>query len=111
MLIEELICQWDELTEKVIHFENVDLTRLQKLFRETHSVIEEYSKENLVPKKISELLLNMNDFSWWVGDLEETPLHKFYQPIISLTNALSRYFLTRVGDVEKIEKAIEEITE
>jgi hypothetical protein len=111
MVIDELVSQWCEMTEVVLHLENVDLGKLRKLFRETYVVVEEYSKEYLVPKNITELLLELNDFGWWVCDLEETPLHKFYQPIFSLTNALSGYFLTGVGDIEKIENAIEEITE
>lgn len=107
--IEELTCDWHAITEKVIELNELDLSVLQELFRETYSVLDRFSHEKLVPKKISKLLLEMNDFGWWVMDLDETPLHGFYQEILSLTTALSKYFLTRDCDIEDIEKAIDKI--
>ena len=53
----------------------------------------------------------MNDFGWWVSDLDETPLHEFYQEIINLVTALKKYFLTRDCDVEAIKDTIEKIAE
>ena len=53
----------------------------------------------------------MNDFGWWVSDLDETPLHKFYQEIINLVTALKKYFLTRDCDVEAIKSNIEKLAE
>ena len=81
------------------------------MFKESYDVIEEFSKEKLVPKEISDLLIEMNDFGWWVSDLDETPLHEFYQEIINLVTALKKYFLTRDCDVEAIKDTIEKIAE
>ena len=41
---------------------------MQKLFRKTYEVLDVYSKDELVPKSISKLLLEMNDFAWWISD-------------------------------------------
>ena len=109
--IEQLIYEWHTVTGEVIRFEKIDFSRLHKLFKESYDVIEEFSKEKLVPKEISDLLIEMNDFGWWVSDLDETPLHKFYQEIINLVTALKKYFLTRDCDVEAIKSNIEKLAE
>ena len=109
--IEELSCDWYTITGEVIGFEKIDFSRLHKLFKESYDVIEELSKEKLVPKEISDLLVEMNDFGWWVSDLDETPLHEFYQEIMNLVTALKQYFLTRDCDVEAIKNNIEKIAE
>ena len=109
--IEQLIYEWHTVTGEVIGFEKIDFKRIHKLFKESYDVIEEFSKEKLVPKEISDLLIEMNDFGWWVSDLDETPLHEFYQEIINLVTALKKYFLTRDCDVEAIKDTIEKIAE
>ena len=109
--IEALSYEWHTLTGEVIGFEKIDFKRLHKLFKESYDVIEELSKEKLVLKEVSDLLIEMNDFGWWVSDLDETPLHEFYQEIINLVTALKKYFLTRDCDVEAIKGTIEKIAE
>ncbi len=109
--IEELCYEWHIVTGEVIGFEKIDFKRLHKLFKESYNVIEGLSKEKLVPKEISGLLIEMNDFGWWVSDLDETPLHEFYQEIINLITALKKYLLTRDCDVETIKSNIEKIAE
>ena len=94
MEIKELIQEWHTITDEVIEFKNIDFSNLQKLFKETYNVLEEYSNEKLVPKEISKLLLEINDFGWWVSSLDETPLHEFYQELVSLISALNKYFFT-----------------
>ena len=109
--IYDLSYEWHTVTGEVIEFEKIDFKRLHKLFKESYNVIEEFSKEKLVPKEISKLLFEMNDFGWWVSDLDETPLHEFYQEIINLVTALKKYFLTRDCDVEALKKTIDNIAE
>lgn len=107
--IQKLSNGWRSATENVIRFEELDLADVRELFKETYSVLDEFSKENLVPKQISELLIEMNDFSWWVSDLADTPMYVFYEEIIKLVSALNRYFLTRDYDIRVIENTIEKI--
>lgn len=106
--IEKLIYEWDALTNEVIALNDIALTEVQRLFRETYNSLDIFSKEELVPKSFSKLLLEMNDFGWWVSDLDDTPIHHFYQKIISLVCELNKYFLTRDANIQKIEQLINE---
>ena len=106
--IEKLTHDWHSASWKVIEFENPGLAKIRKLSKEAYGFIEKYSTEKLVPKEITGLLLEMQDFAWWVSDLDETPLHYLYQEIVSLVFELKKYFLTRDANTEMIEKIINE---
>ena len=109
--IKELTNEWELATDKVIEFENPGYEKVRALFKETFEVLDTYEQDNLVPKEISSLLLEMNKFGWWVSSLEETALYGCYQQIVSLTFALNRYFLTGDFDFEIIKNTIENIGE
>ena len=107
--IEKLNYEWFVLTDEVIKFKKVDLIRLHKLFKDSYIVIDEYSKHDCVPKVFVDLFVEINNFSWWVSDLNETPLHEFYQEIISLVSVLQRYFMARDYDANVIKDTIDNI--
>ena len=107
--IEKLINEWDKVTDKVIEFENPGYEKVRALFKETFELLDKYGKDKLVPKEISGLLLDMNKFGWWVSDLEETPLHCYYQEIVSVVCDLNTYFLSPVSNSEEIIKNIDKI--
>lgn len=104
--MEELTHEWKTTTWQVIELKEVDVSKLQRLFSETYSVLCEFRNNSLVPKEISSLLLEMHDFSWWVSDLEETPLHRIYQTLVSLVADLTQFFLTNDYKTNAIEKLI-----
>ena len=93
----EMICilknQWDLVTEDVIQFKDIDIEKLRELLYTTCEILEKYSKDVLVPKEISALLLEMNGFVCWVGDLPETPLNPLYQQLSSAISAMNIGFL------------------
>lgn len=107
--IQEVTNDWRSANWKVIEFENPGFKEVRKLFLETYEIIEKYRDEKLVPKELSGLLLEMQEFSWWVSDLKETPLHCYYQEIVSVVCNLNTYFLTPVSNSEKILKNIDKI--
>ena len=106
--IEDLTCEWRAATWKVIEFVKIDLTEIGRLFKDTYNIIEIYSKEKLVPKEISGLLIEMYEFGSWVSDLDETPLHYLYQEIVSLVYKLNKYFLTSDANTKEIKQIINE---
>ena len=109
--IKALADEWNAAAWKVIEFENPGFQALRKLFEETLELVEEYNKNQLVPKEISGVLLEMHDFGWWVGDLVDTPLHSHYQEIVAVVNALNKHFLSGASASEDIKAAIEKIAE
>ena len=109
--IEKLSCEWHEITDKVIEFQEIDLLRLQELFQNSYDVMEAFRKDQLIPKEISKLFLEMNDFAWWVYDLDKTPLHEFYQGILTLISALNEHFFVCDYDVKAITETIAKISE
>ena len=109
-IIEKLAHDWRSITWKVIELEKVNLKVLQRLFRDTYDILDKLSTEKLVPKEICGLLLEMHEFSWWVTDLKDTPIHYLYQEIVSLVNNLNKCFLTRDADIIAIKKSIEKFS-
>lgn len=107
--IKELTHKWYLAKDPVFKFENGDLSELRALYRETIDILEEYREEELIPKQICALLLEMQDFGWWASSVEETPLGKYYEEIITLTYELGAYLQNRNYDINKIETAIENI--
>ena len=107
--IQEVADGWRNATWKVIEFQNPGFDVVRKLFEETYTIIEKYSNEPLIPKELSGLVIEMHDFRWWISDLEDTPLHSFYQGITHLVVSLNQYLLTNVVDVQDLKNTIEEI--
>ena len=107
--IQKVADEWNKVTWVVIEFKDPGVDKIGKLFQKTCEIIEEYHKENLVPKEISSMLLEMYDFGRWVCDLHETPLHNRYQEIVSLIFDLNNCFLTGNYDFENIKDSIEEL--
>ena len=108
-IIEKLAHDWRSITWKVIELEKVNLKVLQRLFRDTYDILDKLSTEKLVPKEICGLLLEMHEFSWWVTDLKDTPIHYLYQEIVSLVKDLNNYFLTRDADDILIQDLIQQL--
>ena len=106
--INDIARNWRSVTEKVIQFEKPDLDRLKSLFQETYELIEEYSRNGMVPKSICEVLIDLHEFGWWVGNLDDTPIHYLFEDIVTVMYGLEKYFLTRDADIEKIKRIINE---
>ena len=107
--INDIAEKWRLVTEKVIQFEKPDLNKLKSLFQETYELIEEYSRNGIVPKGICEVLLEMREFCWWIGDLDDTPIHYLFEDVATVVCDLEKYFFTRDADTDKIEMIINEI--
>lgn len=107
--INDLAEDWRSLTQEVIEFKSPDFKELHRVLNETYELIEEYSRNGIVPKGICEVLLEMHDFCWWIGDLDDTPIHYLYREIVEIVYGLEKYFLTRDADTDKIELIINEM--
>lgn len=106
--INDIAENWRSVTQEVIELRKPSLIELRRLFKETYELIEEYSRNGIVPKGVCEVLLEMHEFCWWVGDLECTPIHYLYQDVTTIVYDLEKYFFTRDADTDKIEMIINE---
>ena len=109
--IKKVADGWQNATWQVIDFKNPGFDVVRALFTETYVIIEKYSKEKLIPKELSGLIFEMHDFSWWVGNLKDTPLHFLYQEICHLVVYLNKYLLSGDADIQDIKNTIEKINE
>lgn len=105
--INDIAENWRSVTQEVIEFEKPDLNQLKELFQETYELVEEYSRNGIVPKGICEVLLELHEFVWWVGDLDDTPIHYLHREIVDIMYGLERYFFTWDADVETIKETID----
>ena len=104
--ITDLTEKWYNAYQKVLQFAEVDSTYLRALFTDSYHLLEKFSEYELIPKEFCDLLCEMENFSWWVSDLRETPLHKYYREIVSLVSALKTGFLNDRFDREEIENLL-----
>lgn len=102
---------WCSATQLAIAFETPGAAEVRALFEDTYAILKAYRDDKLVPKEVSGLLLEMQEFGRWVSELDETPLHAMYQEIVSLVCDINRYFLTGDADMRDIKTAIEKIAE
>lgn len=106
---KELADSWKAATEQALKFEEIDRKVLSKLFLETYRIIKEYCHEDMVPKELFRILWEMNDFSWWVSSLVDTPINILYQEITSLVISFNSYLLSGTVDELDIQYHIEKI--
>lgn len=106
---KELADSWKAATEQALKFEEIDRKVLSKLFLETYRIIKEYCHEDMVPKELFRVLWEMNDFSWWVSSLVDTPINILYQEITSLVISFNSYLLSGTVDELDIQYHIEKI--
>ena len=99
--INDLAEDWRSLTQEVIEFKSPDFKELHRVLNETYELIEEYSRYGNVPKGVCEVLLELHEFVWWVGDLDDTPIHYLHREIVDIMYGLERYFFTWDADVEQ----------
>lgn len=106
---KELADGWKAATEQALKFEEIDHKVLSNLFLKTYSIIKEYCHEDMVPKELFRILWEMNDFSWWVSSLVDTPINILYQEITSLVISFNSYLLSGTVDELDIQYHIEKI--
>ena len=106
--ISTIVYDWNATVNAFNEAETVDLEELQKLFNETYVLLDEYSNDKMVPKEICKLLIAMNDLNWLVCHTPVSSIENVYLEIIYLINNLTKYFLTRDADTERIKNIINE---
>ena len=93
--IEYLADQWDQMTSTVMSLKCISLSKVQKLLNNSYIVLTVFCKDEFIPKEISKLLLNMDEFLYFASLMEdhEVKLDFYhYQLISTIVGALKDGF-------------------
>lgn len=100
--IEALTREWRHVTWKVIELHNVPVSRMRRLLLETYTVLHALREKKTVSKSICDLLCEMQDFSWWITDLNHSPMHGLYPIYSTIIDEMRKEFLTGESDAKAI---------
>ena len=91
----QLTEQWGQMTQLVLDLKRIPSEQLQSLLKETYKILSLYCKDNLVPKDVCKILLEMDAFLYFASIVEgkevEINFH-FYQAIHMMVEALKEGF-------------------
>ena len=100
--IEALTREWRHVTWKVIELHNVPVSRMRRLLLETYTSLHALREKKSVSKSICALLCELQDFSWWVTELKQSPMHGLYPIYGTIIDAIKKEFLTGNSDTKAI---------
>ena len=114
MLIEQkvtkdIITRWDGIIWRVIELNHINITQLQALLMETYDLLDLHSPKSYARKEFISLLVELNDFSWWLCTLPDTPLHGKYQQVVTIIRKITEHFLGKYTDRQQIEVLIDQL--
>ena len=68
--ITDITNQWTDVTHQILALEDVSMTRVRQLLKETYRILTDYHKSGFVPKEIIALFLEMKDFLYFSSIIE-----------------------------------------
>ena len=91
-----LACRWTKMIDTVLDLKKIPSGYLQQLLKDTYEMLYNYCEHDLVPREISKVLLEMEDFLNFAAMMEnyevETNFY-YYQAIHTVVKALENGFL------------------
>lgn len=102
--IVKLTKDWRSMTWEVIELRKVPIEKVRLLLLETYTTLHALRKKKYIPKSVCALLCEMNDFAWWVNDLENSPIHGLYPIFSTVIDEMRKEFLTGASDTKSIAK-------
>ena len=91
----QLTTQWSRMTGLVLELRKIPSAELQRLLKETYRVLRFYCEDNLVPKEISKILLEMDEFLYFASLFEKKEVEidfYFYQVMHMIVEILKEGF-------------------
>ena len=93
--LKQIAYNWKSMTDTVLDLEKFSLSEMQILLSDTYQVVRTYHKENVTPKEVSNILLEMYEFLYFTSLMEEKEVgvnFYQYQYISSIVAALRKGF-------------------
>lgn len=76
--IKGITREWKYLTGKVIKIEDIPVSDIEELLRDTYEVLYKYHKDTFIPKEVTEMLLEIEDFIGMSSTMEFTEKSEGY---------------------------------
>ena len=70
--------EWDNQIRIVLDCKELSLKSMFKLIKDTYKAFTLYHKDELIPKEISKILLNMGEFTYFTALMEDNEMGKGY---------------------------------
>ena len=90
---------WFDLTHVVLDLKKIPAPQLQNILKDTYEILYFYHRQDCAPKMVSKLLLEMDEFLYFVSLMEDSEVEKdfyYYQAVSCIAKALKQgYFLGR----------------
>ena len=93
--LKQIAYNWKSMTDTVLDLEKFSLSEMQILLSDTYQALRTYHKENVAPKEVSNILLEMYEFLYFTSLMEEKEVgvnFYQYQYISSIVAALRKGF-------------------
>ena len=94
--LKQLAYQWPEMTHTVLCLKEIPFESLQNLLKETYEALVVFHQDELVPKEISEIFLEMEDFLYFASLMEEKQVgsgYYCYRKVYTIVKTLEAGFL------------------
>lgn len=93
--LKQIAYNWKSMTDTVLDLEKFSLSEMQILLSDTYKALRTHHKENVAPKEVSNILLEMYEFLYFTSLMEEKEVgvnFYQYQYISSIVAALRKGF-------------------
>lgn len=93
--LKDLVNEWQNITHTVLELKEVPYKKTQVLLSKTYEVLSAFCKDDLVPKSITELFLEIGDFLYFAFLMEEKEVggdYYQYKKINAVVKALKKGF-------------------
>ena len=87
--------KWDHMTMRVLNLQELPLAKLQVLLCDTYRVLTQIHKDSLVPKEVTRILLNIEEYLYFASLMEEKEVpegYYCYRQLCSIINAFKAGF-------------------
>ena len=93
--IDLLINQWKEMTYAVLNLKKISLSEMQELLKETYKLLIKFHKQEVIPKELCKLLLEMDGFLYFSSLMEDKEVgiaFYHYQTVSLIVDAFKKGF-------------------
>ena len=100
--IETLTREWRYMTWEAIELRNIPISKIRNLLLDTYTTLHGLRDKKSVSKSVCALLCEMQEFSWCIANLKQSPIYGLYPVYGTIIDAIRKEFLTSESDTKAI---------